>query len=616
MRKNALLKELTCIIGLAFIFLLCGNSSVSAVTILDTDAETVGDGCIMLGVEGNYEYPMQKALDRINEIRKEACDEGVPDPRNKNVNLTPDDYTPIKWSTALEQIARIRAAEGSVTMGHVRLTNKSVLGFKYGGISPRAEVLAWFGRGRAVVGVNMWYSEKSDWVKQTNEVTGHYTSMIDPDNKYVGLGMLCYRQASMAGEFSKTSGSLGEEFLPEASNVVQSVEAKKGIVKSYYLDGPKSVLVGTREEYIPKAKTVYDGVSGDLWLLETPIYKSSNNKVAEVTSTANGIAVKGLKDGTTTVTATLNGTQIFSQDITVETQHSYIPEWTWGEYSYEGYTDAMANLTCSVCGEKKEYLRAKVTKAVTKHPTCNTKGETTYTATVTLDDGRSYTDTRTREIDFDLVDGHEYETTITKATPEKSGHYLKKCRRCGDVWSDEDIYCIDKDDIFFTPETIAYTGSARKPTVSIYVYDGYWYTKLDEENYTVSYADNVNVGTGKAIITFRGDEYEGSITKNFTISKAPQKLKVSNASKTVKYKALKKKAQNTTKISVTGAKTGCTYKKVSGSSKLSINNFTGRIKVKKKCKKGTYSIKVKVTTKPNRNYKTASKTVTVKVKVK
>ena len=43
---------------------------------------------------------------------------------------------------------------------------------------------------------------------------------------------------------------------------------------------------------------------------------------------------------------------------------------------------------------------------------------------------------------------------------------------------------------------------------------------------------------------------------------------------------------------------------------------TGKVTVKKKLKKGTYKIKVKVTAAGNSNYKALTRTVTFKIKVK
>lgn len=90
--------------------------------------------------------------------------------------------------------------------------------------------------------------------------------------------------------------------------------------------------------------------------------------------------------------------------------------------------------------------------------------------------------------------------------------------------------------------------------------------------------------------------------------------------KTLKAKSLKKKARTFKLITVKKAIGKVTYKVTGGNKKskkaLKINSKTGKITVKKKTKKGTYKIKVKVSAAGNKNYKSGSKTVTVTVKVK
>lgn len=59
--------------------------------------------------------------------------------------------------------------------------------------------------------IEQWYSEKSDWVNQVpGAVTGHYTSMIDPSNTYIGLGTFYSEDMrypnTTAGEFSYETG--------------------------------------------------------------------------------------------------------------------------------------------------------------------------------------------------------------------------------------------------------------------------------------------------------------------------------------------------------------------------------------------------------------------------
>ena len=84
----------------------------------DLTQNASASGTIVLGVKGSYIADIQAALDRINEIRKEACNEGVQDPRNPSRRLTSSDYVPIKWSSDLEYIARIRADVASVYIEH------------------------------------------------------------------------------------------------------------------------------------------------------------------------------------------------------------------------------------------------------------------------------------------------------------------------------------------------------------------------------------------------------------------------------------------------------------------------------------------------------------------
>ena len=87
----------------------------------------------------------------------------------------------------------------------------------------------------------------------------------------------------------------------------------------------------------------------------------------------------------------------------------------------------------------------------------------------------------------------------------------------------------------------------------------------------------------------------------------------------VSYKSLSKKAQTLKvgKVLTVSKKQGTvTYAKSSGNKNITINKTTGKVTVKKGLKKGTYSIKVKVTAAGNANYKKLTKTVTLKVQVK
>lgn len=76
----------------------------AALPVWDTDAAQGGDETTLIGVSGTYVNQISEALDLINSYRKEACDNGYPDP-NTGSTLTPSDYVPIQWSEGLEYIA-------------------------------------------------------------------------------------------------------------------------------------------------------------------------------------------------------------------------------------------------------------------------------------------------------------------------------------------------------------------------------------------------------------------------------------------------------------------------------------------------------------------------------
>ncbi|MBP5774704.1 MAG: leucine-rich repeat protein, partial [Clostridiales bacterium] len=88
----------------------------------------------------------------------------------------------------------------------------------------------------------------------------------------------------------------------------------------------------------------------------------------------------------------------------------------------------------------------------------------------------------------------------------------------------------------------------------------------------------------------------------------------------VKYRKLRKKTRTVAASKVLTVKApgqSAIYVKLSGKKKITINKYTGKVTVKKKLKRGTYKIKVKVMATGNATYKASGwKTVTFKIKVK
>ena len=98
-------------------------------------------------------------------------------------------------------------------------------------------------------------------------------------------------------------------------------------------------------------------------------------------------------------------------------------------------------------------------------------------------------------------------------------------------------------------------------------------------------------------------------------------LKVKGKTAKVKYAKVKKKnvsVKVSKVLKITPKNAGSMiFTKVSGNKKITINKTTGKVSVKKKLKRGTYKIKVKVMSSGNGTYKASSwKTVKFKIKVR
>lgn len=113
--------------------------------------------------------------------------------------------------------------------------------------------------------------------------------------------------------------------------------------------------------------------------------------------------------------------------------------------------------------------------------------------------------------------------TVTKQpTYEKEGKRVKRCTKCNKVCKILAIPKIEKRNIGSSTvkydTKFSYTGKELKPSVKI-SYKGIALTAGTD--YTVSYSNNKNVGTGKILITGKGI-YKGSLTLKFSI--VPRKV--------------------------------------------------------------------------------------------
>ena len=211
------------------------------VNVLASETTSASSGNSLIGIQGELLTPDKQAIiNRINAIRKEAADEGLV-----------ASYVPIKWSTALEQTAITRATEASISMGHVRLSNKD-LQSAFPNVYTYSENLAW-NYGGFMAAIQQWYSEKADYLKKlegqsVSGQTGHYESLINPEYTHMGLaafdnpahknGWIAVAQslASSSGDSESLVGNYGPAILYTeiSSSRIQEISTKANLFDESY----------------------------------------------------------------------------------------------------------------------------------------------------------------------------------------------------------------------------------------------------------------------------------------------------------------------------------------------------------------------------------------------
>lgn len=349
-RKRKVCERLIAVLlGLAMILsLLPLDAKIVQAATLPADVSQPSSGCVFIAMEGEYVSGAAAALKRINQIRYEACKQGV---KMNGRKLTVKDYVPIKWSAGLEKIARIRAAESSVTMYHQRLNGKSVFEFKYpGGGWPTSEVIAWNWSDSMLQAVEQWYSEKADYVAgNPNAVTGHYTSMIDPNNRYVGMGAFIsdtatFRNTTVAQFMG--AGTQSQTIAKATGKCSATIEVKKSNITALRITG-KSTIDRAQKQTLSLRAVLGNYGTTSYKVTSKVKWTSSNPSIATVSSAG---VVTGLKKGTTKITASIGTrTASFTVSVTSKCQHMYT-----GKVITHATTKSSGKIlrTCKLCGHK------------------------------------------------------------------------------------------------------------------------------------------------------------------------------------------------------------------------------------------------------------------------
>lgn len=216
-----------------------------------SDTTTPSSGNVIIGVDGTFYQPdVQKVIDKINKIRREAYDEGIV-----------SRYVPIKWAHMLEDVAKTRAVESSFTMNHARLTDKSIWDIgSSSAVSSGAENIAWNWQRDTqsfLQAIDQFYEEKADYIYyqktgiQKNQI-GHYGSLINPNYEYVGMGSF-YKGGGYTCVAQRFGASSAGNVLSDASSTtdfgdrVQILEATLASLTQYNIQASDTMVKGTSQ---------------------------------------------------------------------------------------------------------------------------------------------------------------------------------------------------------------------------------------------------------------------------------------------------------------------------------------------------------------------------------
>ena len=169
-----------------------------------------------------------------------------------------------------------------------------------------------------------------------------------------------------------------------------------------------------------------------------------------------------------------------------------------------------------------DYHEHSYTKTVLSNATCTTAGTVKYTCSC----GDSYTETIP-------ATGHKSSGWIVDkaASIGVKGSKHRECTVCKKVLETAEIpalsrISISKASVTLSTSTYAYNGKAKTPSVTVKIGGK---TLKKDTDYTVSYSNNIKVGTAKVTITGKGN-YTGTISKTYSIKNDFKKATVSGIS--------------------------------------------------------------------------------------
>ena len=271
------------------------------------------NGLRVVGIKGTFTAPDKQAIvNRINEIRKEAYNEGLV-----------DRYVPVKWSNRLEQASLRRAAEATLSKAHYRLTGEKLYSGEYSDNLAHLAGNLSFGRQTALDAIEGYYAEKKNLDSDTG-VTGHYRRMIDPWWSEVAMSTFTKTNSSWPTTSQLFADGLSDDSSSSTlygSSIIYT-EANRDELSNFALSNNTRLKENSSETiYLTAQSSAERSISAMDPTVIIPTnrdWSSSDTSVATIDRDGN---ITAHKSGTTTITVTSDG-KTYSTTVTVSANAS------------------------------------------------------------------------------------------------------------------------------------------------------------------------------------------------------------------------------------------------------------------------------------------------------
>lgn len=258
---------------------------------------------------------------------------------------------------------------------------------------------------------------------------------------------------------------------------------------------------------------------------ETFLVGWNKQNIADAVITAKDLTYNG-KEQYVTTEVTYHGTRLI-EGVDYE---------LWGDYcaedrgNYKVVVTGIGNYTGSASAGYQVLCNHKYADwTIDRKATCTAEGSKSHRCTICGEQ---------KDVTIIPKIGHNYKSTITKATTKKDGKIVKQCTACKMTVTTVIAY---PKEIKLSTEKYTYNGKAKKPSVTVKDRTG----KILKKNtdYTITYSKGrKNVGKYTVTINFQGN-YSGTVKKTFKIQPKGTTLSKVSAKKkgfVAKWKGQKK----------------------------------------------------------------------------